>query len=291
MKAKNRDRERHFKEKEKEWLKREEIKDRERSKDKEKEEEKERERIKMLRKDLEYNSSDDETLKKKFSKKLEKNRLERLRQREKEKEEDSLNSRKEFELLYPGVATAEEKMKQAQELEQKMRENEEDYQLREHQDLEIKVNVTEDMKIVQKPNKYFGNEADDDPLYKRSHKPLEFPMTFEEIPRVTVQPEIIMTESSFNTKLKHYKSLIEKIPKKRSDLYAYPIAWNTLAQNRILEKKLGPFISKLFIEYIGQDDRSLVQMVTKMVVNRDEPDKIECKIEKFLDECAEVRDI
>ena len=246
----------------------------------------------MLRKDLEYSSSDDETLKKVFSKKSEKSRQDRIRLREKEKEEDNLNARKEFELLYPGVATAEEKLKQAQELEQRLREHEEDYQLREHQDLEIKVNITEDGKLLQKPNKYFGAEPEEeDPLYKRSHKPLEFPMTAEETPRAAIQPDIIMNEATFNAKLKNFKLLLEKVPKKRSDLYAYPLAWNTLAQNRILEKKLGPFISKMFVEYIGQDDRSLVQMVTKMVVNRDDPDKIESKIEKFLDEEAEVRDI
>ena len=243
----------------------------------------------MLRKDLEYSSSDDETLKKKFSKKLEKNRQDRIKQREKEREEDNNNARKEFELMYPGVATVEEKLKQAQELEQRLRENEEECHLREHKDVEIKVNITEENRIVQKPNKYFGaEEEDEDPLYKRSHKPLELPMIIEEIPRQISQPEITMTEDTFNKKLKTYKSLLEKIPRKRSDLYSYPIAWNSLAQNRILEKKLGPFISKLFVEYIGQDDRSLVQLVTKMVVNRDDPDKIEKKVEKFLDEDAEV---
>ena len=178
----------------------------------------------MMRKDLEYNSSDDETLKKKFSKKLEKNRMDRVKQREKEKEEDNLNARKEFELMYPGVATAEEKLKQAEELELKNRENEEDYQLREHKDLEIKVNMFEESKIVAKPNKYFGAEdEDEDPLYKRTHKPLELPMIFEESPKPKPQPEIVMTEATFNEKLKNYKNILEKVPKRRSELYSYPI--------------------------------------------------------------------
>jgi PWI domain len=245
----------------------------------------------MMRRDLEYSSSDEETLKKKFSKKFEKSRMERLKQREKEKEEDNINARKEFEIMYPGVATAEEKMKQAQELEQRNRENEEDYQLRDHKDVEIKVNISEEIKIIQRPKKYFGAEEDEeDPLYKRTHKPLELPLIIEETQRPAPQ-EIIINESTFNNKLKHYKTLLEKVPKKRSELYSFPIAWNNLAQNRILEKKLGPFVSKLLVEYIGQDDRSLVQMVTKMVVNRDDPSKIQNKIEHFLDEVAEVRHI
>ena len=150
--------------------------------------------------------------------------MDRVKQREKEKEEDNLNARKEFELMYPGVATAEEKLKQAEELELKNRENEEDYQLREHKDLEIKVNMFEESKIVAKPNKYFGAEdEDEDPLYKRTHKPLELPMIFEESPKPKPQPEIVMTEATFNEKLKNYKNILEKVPKRRSELYSYPI--------------------------------------------------------------------
>ena len=165
-----------------------------------------------------------------------------------------------------------------------MREHEEDYQLREHQDLEIKVNITEDGENPAETQQILRNaEAEEeDPLYKRSHKPLEFPMTAEETPRAAIQPDITMNETTFNAKLKNFKLLLEKVPKKKKRSVLVSIAWNTLAQNRILEKKLGPFISKMFVEYIGQDDRSLVQMVTKMVVNRDDPDKIESKIEKFL---------
>lgn len=272
-------------------MKKEELKEKERAKEREKEEEKERERIKMLRKDLEYSSSDEETLKQKFSKKYEKARQERIKQREKEKEEDQINARKEFELMFPGVATAEEKLKQAEEIEQKRRENEEEYQLGEHKDIEIKVSLTEELKIAPKPlNKNFGAQEDDeeDPLYKRTHKPLELPAIFEETPKPVPQPEITINEETYNAKLKHYKNLLEKVPRKRKELYAFNLSWNALAQNRILEKKLGPFISKLLVEYVGQDDRNLVQMVTRMVVNRDDPDKIEKNLAKFLEEEAQV---
>lgn len=295
IKSVNRDRDRQFKEREKEWIKREEMKEREREKDKEKIEEKERDRIRMLRRDQEYNSSDDETLKKKFSKKFEKIRAERIKMREKEKEEDALNARKEFETLYPGVATAEERAKQAADIEKRNKEFEEEYQLKDHQDLEVKVNIKKEAIHVQRVLPTFAlnkDLEDEDPLFNRKHKPLGLPALFEEVPKESKhQPEIIMTEESFNAKIKHLKSLLDKVPRKRSELYAYAISWNVLAQNRIIEKKLGPFISKLFVEYIGQDDRNLVQLVTRMVVNRDNPEKIQDTVEKFLDVDAEVRAI
>lgn len=291
LKSLYRDRDRLFKDKEKEWLKREEQKEREREKEKEKTEDREREKIRMLRRDSEYASSDDETLKKKFSKKFEKIRLERMKFREKEKEDDVLNSRKEFESLFPGVATADERAKQMEEIEKKNRENDDEYQLKDHKDLEITVAVKEN-KNIERPLTSFAISheiEEEDPLFNRKHKPLSLPALFDEPPKEAPQtPEIIMSEDNFNAKLKLFKSLLEKVPKRRSELYAYALSWNLLAQNRIIEKKLGPFISKLFIEYIGQDDRNLVQLVTRMVVNRDNPDKIQNTVEKFLDVDAEV---
>jgi RNA recognition motif-containing protein len=291
LRALYRDRDRVFKEKEKEWIKREELKEREREKEKEKVDDRERERIRMLRRDEEYLSSDDENLKKKFSKKFEKIRNERLKFREKEKEEDVLNSRKEFESLFPGVATADERQKQMEEIERKKKENEDEYELKDHQDLLITVSVKE-TKNIEKPLTSFTVSQDldeEDPLFNRRHKPLSLPLFFEEAPKEVPQsPEITMNEESFNNKLKLFKSLLDKVPKRKNDLYAYSLSWNALAQNRIIEKKLGPFISKLFIEYVGQDDRNLVQLVTRMVVNRDNPEKIQSTVEKFLDVDAEV---
>lgn len=292
IKSVNRDRDRQFKEREKEWIKREEMKEREREKEKEKVEEKERDRIRMLRRDQEYNSSDDEILKKKFSKKFEKIRQDRIKFREREKEEDALNARKEFETLYPGVATADERAKQAAEIEKKNREYEEEYQLKDHKDLEVMVNVKENKHVERNLATFSLNKdlEDEDPLFNRRHKPLGIPALFEDLPKESnQQPEIIMNEETFNAKIKHFKTLLDKVPRKRNELYAYAISWNVLAQNRIIEKKLGPFISKLFVEYIGQDDRNLVQLVTRMVVNRDNPEKIQDTVEKFLDVDAEVR--
>lgn len=232
---------------------------------------------------------------KKRSKKFARAREERRKQREKEREEDEQDARREFELLNPGVATAEEKMKQAMELEMKTKpENEHEYTLGEHQDLEIKVQPMEESRILKGPsNPYFQVEAEDeqDPLFKRKHKPLALPLgplEDEPTPNSTTKPEIMMSEEVFNRKVEHFKKLLEKVPSRKADLYNFSLNWNALAQNRILDKKLGPFIAKLLTEYLGQDERSLVQMIAKMVVNREEPAKIQQKVVQFLDVDAEV---
>lgn len=121
IKNRAKERERRFKEKEKEWVRREEAKERERYKEKEKEEERLLEKTKCLKRDLEYDSDDELIRRRKLSKKFARAREERRKIREKEKIDDEIDARREFELLYPGVATAEEKLQQAAELEEKNR--------------------------------------------------------------------------------------------------------------------------------------------------------------------------
>lgn len=173
-------------------------------------------------------------------------------------------------------------------------ENEQEYTLGEHQDLEIKVQPMEESRILKgQSNKYFQVEAEDeqDPLFKRKHKPLALPVgPIEEEPTINskLTQDVMMTEEVFNRKLGHLKKLLEKVPSRKAELYNFSLNWNALAQNRILDRKLGPFIAKLLTEYLGQDERSLVQMIAKMVVNREEPAKIQQKVVQFLDVDAEV---
>lgn len=111
--------------------------------------------------------------------------------------------------------------------------------------------------------------------------------TDEHKPAPIVLKEVTITPEAFEEKLEKYKRLLGKVPKRRADLYQFPISWNMLAQNRILEKRLVPFVSKLLSEYFGQDDRALVQMVVRMIANRESARGIEGKVYEFLDEKAE----
>ena len=287
IKSRQKERERQFRDKEREWLRREDIKERERTRDSEREEDRQREKVKMLRKDLDYDSDDNEVRRKKYSKKLRRKREERLQLREKEKEDDAEDARREFELLNPGVATADEKLRQAKELEEKLiPENLHEYTLREHKDLEISISKTEEFKTAPR-NKYFQVEQEEEPLYKTTHKPLALPDAPEEITVPKAPQEITMTQTDFETQLQTMKRLLEKVPRRRSDLYEYPLDWTVLVQNRVMEKRLLPFISKLLKEYLGEADRSIAQSVVKLIANREEPQKIEKKV-SYLDEDASV---
>ena len=165
-----------------------------------------------------------------------------------------------------------------------------EHTLKEHQDVEVKLKPADDSKIVPAQTKelFTVNTTEEvDPLYKRSHKPLS--ISAPEVEEPAKPPEASLTKEDFDKQLELLKELARKVPSRRHDLYPYQLAWATLAKNRILDKKLGPFVGKLFLEYLGSDDHSLVQMVARMVANREEPHAIEKKVEKFLEEDAVVR--
>mmetsp|Transcript_3518 Transcript_3518/g.7313 ORF Transcript_3518/g.7313 Transcript_3518/m.7313 type:complete len:551 (-) Transcript_3518:6657-8309(-) len=290
LKTKNKDTDRKFKEREREWLRREEGKDRERIKEHEREEQSKREHREALQRDLEYDSDDESLLRRRFSRKFAKEREERKRLRQQETEEDAIDARKEFEKLYPGVATADEKLAQAMELERRrMPENVEDYHLPEHGSLQMEVELIDESKAYVPPKNVFAMEAEEeqDPLYSRKHKPLALLEAEDEPDQVVPVEEVTLTEEDFKGKVDHLKACLEKIPRKKAELYTFQVDWGVLAQNRILDRKLGPFVNKLLKEYLGQEERNLVHLVVRMVVNREEPARIQLKVEKFLDEDAE----
>jgi RNA-binding protein 25 len=293
LKAKTKDTDRKFKEREKEWMRREETKDRERIKEHERDEQSKREHREALQRDLEYDSDDEGNLRRRFSRKFAKDREERKKLRQQETEEDALDARKEFERMFPGVATTDEKLQQAKELERRrMPENAEEYHLGEHNQLQMEVNLLDEAKVKPTMNVFeLDAEEEQDPLFSRKHKPLELLEAEEDPEPVKQVEEVMLTEEAFQAKVTYLKACLEKIPTKKADLYTYPVDWNVLAQKRILDRKLGPFVSKLLTEYLGQEERNLVHLVVRMVVNREEPAKIQEKVEKFLDEDAEVRTI
>lgn len=292
LKTKTNDTDRKFKERERDWLRREELKDRERIKEHEREEQSKREHREALQRDLEYDSDDESLLRRKFSRKFAKDREERKRLRQQEAEDDAVDARKEFEMLFPGVATADEKLAQALELERRrLPSNAEEYHLNPHETLQLDVELGEESKTLAPPKNVFSVETEEeqDPLYSRKHKPLALLEAEDEPEPIKPVEEVTLTEEDFKAKVDHLKACIDKIPRKKAELYTFSVDWNVLAQKRILDRKLGPFVNKLLKEYLGQEERNLVHLVVRMVVNREEPAKIQLKVEKFLDEDAEVR--
>lgn len=123
----------------------------------------------------------------------------------------------------------------------------------------------------------FNQEDDDDsdkPMKKM--KPLPPPST-----------DAKKDNKSADEKRKHIKSLIEKIPTDKNDLFAYSIDWD-LVDNQLMEKRIRPWVNKKIAEYIGEPEPSLTDFICSKVLAGNEPKVILEDVQMVLDEEAEV---
>jgi len=92
---------------------------------------------------------------------------------------------------------------------------------------------------------------------------------------------------SVDDKRKHIKSLIEKIPTDKGDLFAYNIDWD-LVDNQLMEKRIRPWVNKKIAEYIGEPEPTLTDFICSKVLAGSEPKAILEDVQMVLDEEAEV---
>lgn len=73
-------------------------------------------------------------------------------------------------------------------------------------------------------------------------------------------------------KRRHIKSIIDKIPTEKADLFNYPLDWNEI--DATIEKKIRPWINKKIIEYIGEPEPTLVDFICSKVLAGSTPQGI-----------------
>ncbi|KAI4786681.1 hypothetical protein KUCAC02_036968 [Chaenocephalus aceratus] len=88
-------------------------------------------------------------------------------------------------------------------------------------------------------------------------------------------------------KRKHIKSLIEKIPTARPELFSYPLDW-AMVDSSLMDRRIKPWINKKIIEYIGEEEATLVEFVCSKVMAHSTPQGILDDVAMVLDEEAEV---
>lgn len=80
------------------------------------------------------------------------------------------------------------------------------------------------------------------------------------------------TVRSQDEKRKHIKSIIDKIPTEKKDLFNYPLDWTEI--DSTIEKKIRPWINKKIIEYIGEPEPTLVDFICSKVLAGSTPQGI-----------------
>uniref|UniRef100_H2ZHU5 PWI domain-containing protein n=1 Tax=Ciona savignyi TaxID=51511 RepID=H2ZHU5_CIOSA len=88
-------------------------------------------------------------------------------------------------------------------------------------------------------------------------------------------------------KRKKIRALIERIPTKKDDLFDYTLDWS-MVDSTLMEKRIQPWITKKIMEYIGEEEPTLVEFICSKIMTKSNPDKILEDISMVLDDEAEV---
>ncbi|MED6294033.1 putative RNA-binding protein 25 [Characodon lateralis] len=133
-------------------------------------------------------------------------------------------------------------------------------------------------------NKFDDEEADEQPR-KRKLVPLDY----DDDKSLGVDGAGLSSIKGANTeeKRKHIKSLIEKIPTAKPELFSYPLDWS-MVDTTLMERRVRPWINKKIIEYIGEEEPTLVDFVCSKVMAHSMPQSILDDVAMVLDEEAEV---
>jgi len=82
------------------------------------------------------------------------------------------------------------------------------------------------------------------------------------------------------------KAMIATIPAQRDELFAAPVEWDVAGAADIAEKKIRPWVGKKMVEFLGEDEPTLVNYVIGKMQARASPQEIEEELSKVLDDEA-----
>lgn len=118
----------------------------------------------------------------------------------------------------------------------------------------------------------------------------------EKLAGASVQQRVAATVARINsrseaaaiTSSEDVKSLIEQIPVETDALFAFPIDWRAVAQHAVVARKMAPWVKKKIVEYLGEEDATMVAFVLEKLAQQAPPREILAELRLVLDDDAEV---
>jgi len=135
----------------------------------------------------------------------------------------------------------------------------------------------------------FNQDDDDDAPGGKRRKGMP-PLGSTETPTKQPPPAASAASAAKMTseeKRRHIKSLIDKIPTDKNDLFAYAVDWDMVDQG-LIEKRIRPWVNKKIAEYIGEPEPTLTDFICSKVLAGSTPKAVLEDVQMVLDEEAEV---
>ncbi|KAF0988383.1 hypothetical protein HZS_793, partial [Henneguya salminicola] len=86
---------------------------------------------------------------------------------------------------------------------------------------------------------------------------------------------------------KKIKKLIEKVPTDKQSLFSYDVKW-FLVDQQLIDKKIRPWLKKRIVEYIGEEETTLIKYISQKILEKSPPETILKDISMILDDEAEM---
>ncbi|CAB3397454.1 unnamed protein product [Caenorhabditis bovis] len=139
------------------------------------------------------------------------------------------------------------------------------------------VGISSVQPIAQRLNGVFGNDdPEEDEIYKRK-KLKPFQITREERMQVMTAEE----------KKELTRGIIKKIPTSKDELFATPIEWDFI-DAAAMEQRVKPWVAKKVQEFLGEEEKQLVDFICEKIEARTPPDQILKDIAMIIDDDADM---
>jgi len=80
--------------------------------------------------------------------------------------------------------------------------------------------------------------------------------------------------------------IVELIPTGQAELFAWKIDWDVVERYHIIEQRMRPWVAKKITEYLGEEDRDLVDFIVKQLHEHPTPEKALEQLKVVLEEDA-----
>uniref|UniRef100_A0AC34RN39 RNA-binding protein 25 n=1 Tax=Panagrolaimus sp. JU765 TaxID=591449 RepID=A0AC34RN39_9BILA len=137
--------------------------------------------------------------------------------------------------------------------------------------LGTKINV---QKTEVKTNGLFEEEPEEEAPPKKKMKPFQI-SSKERI--ATLTPE---------ERKRMIRDLIDTIPKTKDAIFAFPLHWDLL-DSSLIESRIKPWVAKKVVQFIGEDEPSLVTFICDCIRNKTDPKKLTLDLSMVFDEEAD----
>lgn len=99
-------------------------------------------------------------------------------------------------------------------------------------------------------------------------------------------PSVAAAAASVSLKARS-KAIIDSIPTGKDELFSAPVNWEKCVQYRIIETYIHPWLSKKMLEFLGEEEETLIQFILGKLNKKCHPNEILEEITQVLDEDAE----